>query len=81
MSIMIWLMPLACMSISILRPAGGDGLEQGLPEGIAAFRNAALAMHAQGEAGDLRAFLQEDRQRIAAIGRRAGRLAGASGPR
>ena len=49
-------------------PRLGDGLEQGLPEGIGAFRHAAFAMHAQGDAGDFRTFLQQDRQRVAAIG-------------
>ena len=47
---------------------GGDGFEEGLPEGIAAFGDAAFAVDAQGEAGDLRAGFENGGEGVAAIG-------------
>ena len=42
--------------VDLDRTAGsGDGVKERLPEVVAAFRNAAFAVDAQGEAGDLRA--------------------------
>ena len=55
----------------------GDGVEECLPEGIAALGDAALAMDAHGEAGDLRAVLEDEGEGIAAVGGvRFGREAG-----
>jgi hypothetical protein len=39
--------------------AGGDGFEERLPEGVAAFGDAAFAVDAHGEAGDLRAGFEQ----------------------
>src|ERR1700691_5072167 len=44
-----------------------DGFKQRLPEGIASFRDSALPVHAKREPLNLRAFLQKNGQRIAAI--------------
>ena len=48
--------------------ATGDGLEQLRPERIAAFWNAALAVHAHGESLDFGALLENRCQAVAAIG-------------
>jgi len=53
---------------AVRRACGRDRLEERLPEGITAFGDAALAVDAQREAGDLRAFLEQERERVAAVG-------------
>ncbi len=47
---------------------GGDGFEEGLPEGVAALGDAALAVDAEGEAGDLRAGFEDGGEGVAAVG-------------
>ena len=47
---------------------GGDGFEERLPERVAAFGDAAFAVDAHGEAGDLRAGLENEGESVAAIG-------------
>src|SRR5581483_6733371 len=54
--------------VDLDRPAGAcDSFEERLPEGIAALRDAALAMNAHGESLNLRTLLQNDCQCIAAV--------------
>src|SRR5581483_2472225 len=56
------------MHVDLDRPAGAcDSFEERLPEGIAALRDAALAMNAHGESLNLRTLLQNDCQCIAAV--------------
>ena len=47
---MLWSMPLACMSISMLAPATHHAVEHRLPEVVAALRDAALAVNAECDA-------------------------------
>src|SRR5579872_848770 len=47
--------------------ASGDGLEQRLPEAIAAFGDPALAMNAHGESLNFRDLFQQDGKRVAAV--------------
>ena len=51
-----------------LAAAGGDAVEDGLPELVAAFFDAALAVDAEGDAADRRAGFQQRADGIAAVG-------------